>query len=100
MERQCPSGKNKNIINLLSAELAQRVVKVMGNGYTFKRDNSVKIIFTLLIEKGATLKEKELCQNHFYLPYRKGATLKEEDMLPLRIDISYIWQALLNHSIQ
>ena len=61
MKRQCPSGKNKNIINLLSAELAQRVVKVMGNGYTFKRDNS--------------------CQNHFYLAYRKRGYSKRERTL-------------------
>ena len=40
------SGKNKkNIINLSSAENAQRVVKVKVTGYTFSGDNSVVIVF-------------------------------------------------------
>ena len=42
------SGKNKkNVLNLSSADLAQSVVKVKGNSYTFK-------IFCLPSEKSST----------------------------------------------
>ena len=76
------SGINKNdkenIINLSSAELVQRVVKVnckrarpafalKGNGYTSKGGNSVKIVFCLPSEQRSTQKKKQFAPFSFVL---------------------------------
>ena len=54
MKCQIPfSGKNKkNVINLSSAVLAQRVVKIKGNGYTFRRVVLCQNVFAVLLKSG------------------------------------------------